>query len=314
MPDAKEVEELKQQLIEIDRRRDEYAGQYPQERRGGAGNAAATPVCDGRNLYVTFGTGIVAAFDLYGKQLWIRQIEGPTLGFGHSASPVLAGAQLIVHFRDLVALDPASGKEVWRRELPAKHGSPVVARIAEHEVLITPSGALVQAADGRVIAEKLFNLSENSPLVHDGVLYAHESGKIKAYKLPESVAEGTEVELLWESSGSREQRMASAAWHEGLLYAGSRSGILDVTDARTGKVLHRKRLELGELFPSPTVAGDLVFISGRDGKTLVLRAGPELEEVALNELDRFSSTPIFIGSRMYLRTEKTLYCILDGGI
>ena len=308
-PDSKETEQAKQTLQDKDDEVRAFEQQYPPQKRGGAGNAAPTGVCDGERFYTGFGTGIVAAYELGGRRLWIRHIEAPHNNFGHSASPVLAAGKLIVHYQDLVALDPATGKELWRTELKPRFGTSVAVTIDDQDVLVTPSGALVRADDGKILADKLFSLSSNSPLVHDGIVYAHESGSIKALRLPENLDEPVEAELLWESKSSRDQRMASAAYHDGILYAGGRQGILDVTDARTGESLYRKRLDVGQLFSSFTVAGDYLYISGKDGKTLVLRPGREYDEVAVNPLQRSSSSPVFIGKRMYFRTDDKLYCI-----
>lgn len=309
-PDPAEVEAIKVAQGEIEKRKQEYSRQFPQEKHGGAGNASATPACDGERVFAVFNTGVVAAFDVRGgERLWIRHSEVSQLGFGHSSSPVLAGGKLIVHVKDLLALDPATGKEVWRAKSPAKHGTPAVTQVAGEDLIITPSGSLVRANDGRILAEKLFDLSENSPLIQDGIVYAHESGKTKAFRLPVSLDAAIEKQPLWESTSTREQRMASAVCYDGLLYSGTRSGIMDVTDATSGKVVYRKRLEIGELFSSMVLAGNAIVINGRDGKTILLRPGREFEEIQLNELGRTSSTPIFAGQRMYLRADKSLYCI-----
>ncbi len=308
-PDSPKLESLKRKRQEVDMRRKEFERQYPPEKRGGAGNAAATVVCDGSRVFVLFGTGVVASLDVDGQLLWARHLEGPTQGFGHSASPVLAGGRLIVHLQNLIGLDVHTGKEIWRHELPAKFGTPAVTRIGDDDVVITPSGALVVAKDGRLLAERQFELSENSPLVHGNIVYAQEVGKVKALRLQNDTRELGELELLWEAAGSREQRMASALYHDGLLYAGGRRGIMEVIDAETGELVYRQRLDVGELFPSPALAGGLVFFGGKDGQTLVLRPGRQYEELANNESDRFSTSPVFENSRMYLRTDKFLYCI-----
>lgn len=303
------LEKLKIEGTAIEAQRREYGRKFPQEKRGGAGNAAATPISDGESVFFVFGTGIVVSYSLNGQRNWIRHVEGVGSGFGHSASPVLADGKLIVHLQDIHALDPRTGKTVWQTKLSPKFGSPIVTSIGGDDVLITPSGAVVKSSDGSIVATKLFQLSNNSPIVHDGIVYAHESGKTKAFKLPQSLAEPFELPLVWESSGARDQRMASAVWVNGLLFAGGRKGIMDVTDAKTGESLYRKRLDLGELFPSVVRAGDYVFVSGKNGKTLVIKPAREYQEVSVNELERFSSTPIFVGRRMYLRTDKHLYCI-----
>ncbi|MEQ8790390.1 MAG: PQQ-binding-like beta-propeller repeat protein [Pirellulaceae bacterium] len=308
-PDSPRLEPLKESRQQIEDRRREFERQYPPEKRGGAGNAAATVVCDGQRVYALFGTGIATALTLDGERLWARHLEGPLQGFGHSASPIFAAGRLIVHIQSLTALDPQTGETQWRVDVPAKFGTPAVADIGGEEVLITPHGAFVAADDGRVLARDQFTMSENSPVVHDGVLYVHESGKVKAFQLPNSTVTPFEPEPLWETSGARDQRMASALYHEGLLYAGGRGGIMDVIDAETGKTVYRKRLDIGQLFSSPTLAGDLIFLGGKDGRTLVLRPGSEYDEVAVNESERYSTTPIFDDKRMYLRTDKYLYCI-----
>ena len=48
---------------------------------------------------------------------------------------------------------------------------------------------------------------------------------------------------------------------------------------------------------------------GKNGQTLVLRPGRKYEEVAINKFDRVSTVPLFVGKRMYLRTDRALYCI-----
>jgi outer membrane protein assembly factor BamB len=308
-PDSPELEPWKEKRKAADDRLREFEDTFPPENRGGAGNAAATVACDGRRVFAIFGTGVIAALSVEGELLWIRHLEAPQQGFGHSASPLLASGHLIVHIQQLTALDLDTGETAWRADLPAKFGSPAVTKIAGQDVVITPSGALVNAANGQVLAEKQFSLSNNTPLIHDGVLYAHEDGEVKAFRLPDSLQTPLTLELLWETSATRDQRMASALFHEGLIYAGGRRGIMDVLDAATGDLIYRKRLDIGELFASPTMAGGYIFYPGRDGKMLVLQAGRTFEEVATNVSERLSTPPVFHGRHMYMRTDKSLYCI-----
>jgi hypothetical protein len=51
---------------------------------------------------------------------------------------------------------------------------------------------------------------------------------------------------------------------------------------------------------------------GRDGTTLVLRRGTELETLARNRLDdSFSATPAIVGDQPILRKEQYLYGIAE---
>jgi outer membrane protein assembly factor BamB len=217
---------------------------------------------------------------------------------------------LLVHYQDLVALDAASGKELWRAELSARHASPIAVRIGKEDVLISPSGNLVRATDGKVLlSENGLQLSECSPILGDGVVFA-QGGKFSAYRLPEAVTENPSLELLWQTSSARGRRTPSPVYHDGLLYGATTEGIFDVTDAATGQTVYRKRLDLDKnIYASVTLAGDLIFVSSTQGSTLILKTGRKYEEVARCELEPFGSCPVFVGKRMYVRAQKHLYCV-----
>ncbi len=275
-----------------------------------AGNAAATPVSDGTTVYAAFATGIVSAHTLDGNRRWMKFVEAPRTSFGHASSPVLASGKVIIHFANLIALDAETGKEVWRVKLKATHSTPVATRVAGVDVLLTASGAIVRATDGKVLAASLYRLSHSSPVVHDGVVYVHQNGMTKALRLPQTAGDTLEVEPLWEGDATRSgYQCPSPVFHDGLLYGVSLSGILEVTDAKSGKFVYRQRLPIGRVYPSPTLAGDLLFIGGNGGKMVVVQPGRQYKELALNDLERFTSCPVFAGQRMYVRAEKHLYCI-----
>jgi outer membrane protein assembly factor BamB len=282
----------------------------PRKERGGEpGNAAATPACDGKHVAAVFGTGIVAVYTPAGERLWIRFLQTPAIGFGHSASPVLAGGKLIVHLNDLLALDPATGKELWRVALPARHASPVVTRLGEEEVLIPPAGPVIRVRDGKVLTKGKFSLSESTVVLDGATIYASNSGQVQAVRLAQGEGDGAALEELWRAAAAGDRRTPSSLLHDGLLYAVNTSGILDVIDVKTGKPVYRKRLPLGSVYTSVTLAGGYLFIQDTRGKTLVLRPGRRYEAVAVNQLEGTGACPVFVGRRMYLRGQQHLYCI-----
>jgi outer membrane protein assembly factor BamB len=98
--------------------------------------ASPSPITDGKNVWFSFGTGDLAAFDLDGKPLWARNLEKDHGHFNmlwlYSASPLLHGGKLyipVLH-RDtpvpptgtaggksdsyLLCVDPATGKDIWQ--------------------------------------------------------------------------------------------------------------------------------------------------------------------------------------------------------
>ena len=143
---------------------------------GSNGLAACTPVSDGQRICAVFGTGVVACYDLDGKRLWIRSYPVADLLHGHSTSPALVGDRVIAHFKDMVALDIQTGKELWKAEgLTPRHGSLVSAKLGDDGGVITLHGDFVRVSDGKVLATNLSGTHKvfdfNTPVVGDGVVY-----------------------------------------------------------------------------------------------------------------------------------------------
>ena len=306
------VEKLKQQAIALEAQRQEVV-KYPELKRGGAGNSAATPVSDGDTVVALFGSGVIAAYSVAGERLWMTHIEAPKSGFGHSTSPVLVDGLVIVHIRDMVALDAKTGDEVWRTTLPSRWGTPVVASVGDVPIVISPGGSIVRAGDGAVVASKLFGLGNNSPIVAGQIIYAMEPGRFKALRLPAVMADAIEVETVWESRGTRQRTFASPLLHNGEIYTVTESGIFEVTSAETGKLLERRRMEFekGRVYASISAAGNLIFIGCDSGETAIIRAGGDYEEIARNRTEGYSSTPVFSGRRAFIRAKSHLYCITE---
>jgi outer membrane protein assembly factor BamB len=66
------------------------------------------------------------------------------------------------------------------------------------------------------------------------------------------------------------------------------------------------------IFSSPVGAGGRIYITGRDGATVVLRHDRENAALAVNHLeDSFSASPAVAGREFYLRGERFLYCIAE---
>ncbi len=308
-PDAKtEHGKLRDKLNAIEKEVGETRRSNPVPGNRGSGNTAATPICDGRYVYTVFGSGIVAAYDMNGERQWIKFVEGTTLGFGHGSSPVLIDRRLIVHFHDLVALEADTGEIVWRTELRARHATSIAVRLGTTAAIVSPSGNFVRVSDGTILTtDKALEVSEGSPIVDNGVLYA-QSGKTTAFRLPTD-GNATELESLWQTNSSRGRRTPSPVVHDGLLYGVTTNGILEVLDAQTGDVAYRKRLDIGNFYSSITAAGDYIYLTSTKGVTIVLDAGREYREIENNQLESIGSNPVFVGKRLYLRGHKHLYCI-----
>jgi outer membrane protein assembly factor BamB len=287
------------------------AVRYREPGKNSAGGfSQCTPVCDGRHVYVGFGNGLVACYDLEGNRKWLRLIEHSTLTYHHGASPVLVGDKLLVHYADLVALSIEDGSECWRAKVPANYGTSIACKVAGEDAVVHPNGFLVRVRDGHVLADKMGSTGPNSPIVHDGTAYFIRNDA-RAVRLPVALTAPVKTTDLWQARlKGGGYWFASPILHDGLVYGLSAQGILNVIDGTTGEPVYEQRLELeGQVYASVARAGGLIFISSDAGITVVVQPGREYKELARNTLEPFRSTPVFEGNRMYVRGQKHLYCI-----
>ncbi|MBW3543783.1 MAG: PQQ-binding-like beta-propeller repeat protein [Planctomycetes bacterium] len=288
---------------------------YPPPSSGGARNTTPTPVSDGARVFVAFGNGIAAAYNFDGERLWTTHVHEPGGGADHSASPLIVNGRLVVHHGALVALDLLSGAEMWRTETQASHGSPVAVNAGDETMIVTGAGAVIRAADGRLVAEKLFNTGWASPVPAEGGVVGERDGRLIAIRLPDANHEPATADVEWQGPEMKQRRLASVVVHDALAYSVNEIGVLDVIDAQTGELVYRKRLGFGKgrVDPSLALAGGRLYASNNAGTTIVFEPGREYAEVARNELEGFTSSPVFEGNRVYVRTNKRLYAIGEAG-
>ena len=307
---AKNIKELNKQIQNLTKSLESLAEYRLPRTEPVCGYSSGTPVSDGKNVYAVFGTGVVACYDLAGNRKWIKLIQKPTHNYGHGASPLLSGGKLIVRLLDLIALDAKSGKVLWKVKAKPWWGTPTLAGIGNVNVVITPHGGIVRIADGTILVGSLAKLYSDSPIVEDGIVYFIQPSSI-AVRLPAKTSEKIAPKTIWRTSLKNDIYYASPVFHKGLIYAITQGRVFSVIDAGDGKVVYKKKLNLGggTVYPSITLAGNYLFVSSANGTTLVLTPGREYKEVARNMLEPFRSSPVFHGRRMYIRGLKNLYCI-----
>jgi outer membrane protein assembly factor BamB len=277
-----------------------------------AGCTTATPVSDGRRVYAVFGSGVVACFDLEGNRQWGRLLDKATLDWGHTASPLLVDGKLLVHLTDLVALDANNGETRWTAEVAANYGSPVVCRAGQDEVLVTSAGDVVRLSDGRVLAQGIAErLRACSPVAQGDTVYFIE-GRARAVRLPDDLSGGGQPKTLWDVKLFDDNYYASPLLHDGLIYAVSENRVLSVLNAADGELVYEQRLrfkERGAVTSSLAAVGDEVLIVQENGRTKIIRAGREYDELAENPLESLRSSPVIADGRLFIRGSRHLYCI-----
>jgi len=71
----------------------------------------------------------------------------------------------------------------------------------------------------------------------------------------------------------------------------------------------RERLG-GNFFASPVYADGHLYLCSEEGRIFVVKAAPEFEQVAVNQLESgILASPAISGSRIYLRSNTHIYCV-----
>jgi outer membrane protein assembly factor BamB len=90
-----------------------------------------------------------------------------------------------------------------------------------------------------------------------------------------------------------------------------RDGIFTSLNPESGEIYKQARLAgaLGRYWSSPIAADGKIFMVSEEGKVVVLRAAPEWEILAVNNLNEDAfATPAILDGRIYVRTREALYC------
>ncbi len=294
--------------------------------RDGHGYASATPVSDGQKVFAFFGKSGVVALDLAGKSLWHADVGDNLNGWGSAASPIVHGNLVIVNAsvesESLVALDKSTGKEVWRaRDIKESWNTPVL--------LKTPEGAdeLVVAMFGKLLGfdpskgTRLWSCETRIPwymvpsvVADQGTVYCiggrGGGGALAVKSGGRGDVDATHV--LWR--GKKGSNVSSPVYHNGYLYwASDSSPIVSCTDAKTGEMIYEERLPRADQFyPSPVLADGKLYYLTRRGQVFVVAASPKFELLATNTLDdraTFNACPVVADSRVFLRSDRFLYCM-----
>ena len=286
------------------------------------GYAGPTPTTDGKHLYVFFGKSGVFKFDLDGKQLWQANVGERTHRWGCGTSPVLYGNPVIVNASvesgSLVAINKDSGKEVWRAAgMNASWSTPHLVDLGggKHELVVSIKGKIL-AFDPET-GEKLWNCDGIQDYVcptsvsHKGVVYVIGGRSSRAIAVRAGGrGDVTESHRVWEAKAG--SNVTSPTIHDGHLYwVSDRNRVAYCVRIEDGEVIYSKRFP-GQPYASALIGDGKLYIVTRRGGTYVLAAKPEFKQLAHNKFaDRstFNASPIVANGKLYLRSEKFLYCI-----
>ncbi len=297
-------------------------------------NSYASPTCaisDGKVVchFGSYGTWCLNAKT--GATIWKTQyVVDHSVGPG--SSPLINGDKLILvcdgmDKQFVVAVDLATGKEIWKTNRPPMRATsgehqkayctPLIIDVDGRRQAVIPGSQWVAAYDPETGNEIWRADHGNGYSVTP--MASYESGLVifsTGYTQPEFVAvdptgngDVTSTHVKWRVRNA--PTMPSFIATGGRIYAISDRGILNCLDASSGEVIQRKRIG-GNFSASPLLAAGNLFLSSREGIVSVVRCSEDLEDVARNEFESsILASPAVVDNDLIIRTEQKLYRITN---
>ncbi len=294
--------------------------------------AAYSPTTDGKYLYVSFGSFGLYCYDFAGKLVWKRtdlpRLE-TRLGWGEGGALVVHGDSLIVN-RDqegasaLYVLNTRTGETRWkadRDELTTWNTPLVVEHKGKTQVILTATKFIrgYDLADGHVLWKcggLTINCIPSSLHFGDSVICMSGYRGAAAMSIPLDAKDDVtgSDKIRWSYKRGTPYVPSALLTGDRLYFTQSNDPLLTCLNAKTGEViLDRARLSgLSSMYASPVEADGRIYLTDRDGTTMVLERGDKLKVLSVNRLNEpIDASPAVVGKQLFLRGAKHLYCLQE---
>jgi len=302
--------------------------------------ASASPSSDGTHVWAYVGSGDLACYALDGQEAWHVQLQERygrfKLQFGMTTTPLLNDGKLylqLIHSGGawVVALDAATGKELWKA--PRKSDGVDECEHSYASIQFWSGGVLVSHGNDYTIGHdpkdgsELWRLGDlnpkekynktlrfvSSPLVTPDLIVVPtaKGGAVVALdpKATGVIDREHATHQRWRVNNGTPD-VASPLIYEGLVYLSDNSGTLTALDVKTGETVYKKRPDKENHFASPVAGDGKIYLAGRNGTVSVVAAGREFNVLSVNALGTpFDASPAISGGRIYLRGATALWAI-----
>jgi outer membrane protein assembly factor BamB len=267
---------------------------------------------------------------LQGGLVWKRDFGKMTArnGFGEGSSPTLFEDMILVPWDHegqsyLYALNKLTGETTWQvaRDEPSCWATPLVIEHNGQRQVIMNGQTCARAYDLKSGSE-LWRCGGQtqrpvaSPVVGGGLVFVGSGfrGSFLAAFQPggQGDIEGTS-HVVWSVSRDTPDIPSLLLSGDRLYFFKGKSGVLSCVDAATGKPHYwTERLELGTIYASPIAAGGHVYLTDREGTTVVIEDSAQLRVVATNSVgETVDATPAPVDNELFIRGEEHLFCISE---
>ena len=306
--------------------------EWPHEGGHNTGSQASnSPVTDGELLYAFFGSRGLYCLDFDGAVKWQKDLgKMQTLhSHGEGSSPVIHGDSLVVNWDNegdsfLYAFDKRTGRELWKvkRDEKTSWSTPLVVEVDGKPQVIVAATKRVRGYDlatGELIWE-CAGLTDNvvsSPVYTRGMLVTGNSyyqQSMLGIRLAGAKGDITGTgHVVWTLKRMTPYVSSPLLYGHTLYHLRHNQNILVRLDPMTGLPSGEPlRLEgiRDHIFSSPVGAAGRIYVTARDGRTVVLNHDAQNATIAVNQLeDSFSASPALVDRELFLRGERFLYCI-----
>jgi outer membrane protein assembly factor BamB len=292
-----------------------------------------SPVTDGSMVYAFFGSRGLYGLDSNGEVRWQADLgRMQTLhAHGEGSSPVLWRNTLFVNWDHegdsfLQAFDAHTGSVRWKmpREEKTSWSTPIVVEVNGRFQVVVSATRKVRGYDaesGRLVWE-CAGLTDNvvsSPVLWRDLVIAGNSyyqQAMLAVRLPGAAGELTDGNAVaWRLTRMTPYVSSPLVYDDSLYFLRHNQNILSRLDPATGRPQSEPlRLEAIRdfIFASPVAAAGRIYVTGRDGVTVVLSHEAGNRTLAVNRLkDSFSASAALADGELFLRGERFLYCLSD---
>jgi outer membrane protein assembly factor BamB len=302
--------------------------------------ASPTPCIEKGFVYVNYGSlGTACIRTTDGTVVWsltdlkCNHVQGP------GSSPIIYKNLLILHYegtdvRFIIALDKATGKQVWKTERPVKpyeamaeigrkaYITPIIVNVKGADLLIS-NGSAVCCAYDPLTGEELWRVIRGAestvpmPIAENGIVYFYCGYMVDAEAPnftemlavnPDGKGDITATNVLWKKRDNQNQtQMLTPLIRDGLIYTINTKNFMQCIDAKTGSEIWTER-QSANFNSSPVYAGGNIWFFSVKGDVIAVKAGRKYEVVTQNRMDSgIWGTPAFLRNSVILRTEGYLY-------
>lgn len=281
--------------------------------------AAPTPLAADGRVVALFATGDLICLDEDGGLQWVRSLstDYPANSnlVGRASSPIFHKGLVVVLMEShgqslLLGIDAKTGQNRWKTARPPEnnYSTPVlVTRNGRTDLVVQAQGGLTGYVPSTGIKRWQFDDEKvsamASPVVAGDLLLGTGAGTV-ALRITDSAT----PDVVWRAPKLHCNTATPIVSGE-RIFAIRDNGVLQCANVADGMEVWSQRVR-GEFSSSPVAAQDAIYLVNESGLTTVMRIGDKPERLAANDLaDPMLATPAISGSCLFMRSDRSLYCI-----